>query len=69
MLPLQSQTSKEYRLSVVLKQSSTIDDSRDVRRIAHSLADVLLLVVCGIIADCDDDDHMIAWDEAHVGFL
>jgi hypothetical protein len=29
--------------------------------VAHPLAVVLLLVVCGTMADCDDDDSIAAW--------
>jgi len=57
------------RLAVLLEHFATIDDPRDVRRIAHPLAEVLLLVVCGTIADCDDYDHIAAWGEAHLAFL
>ena len=44
-----------------------IDDPRDPRRVAHCL--VLLLVVCGSIADCDGYEAVAAWGAAHVGFL
>jgi hypothetical protein len=30
---------------------------------------MLLLVVCGTIADCDDYEGIAAWGEAHLGFL
>ena len=36
---------------------------------AHLLPEVLLLVVCGTIADCDDYDHIAAWGEVHLPFL
>ncbi|MDE2581206.1 MAG: transposase family protein, partial [Rhodospirillales bacterium] len=35
------------RLAVLLDHFATIADPRDVRRIAHPLAEILLLVVCG----------------------
>ncbi|MCI0735255.1 MAG: transposase family protein [Beijerinckiaceae bacterium] len=38
-----------------------IDDPRDVRRRAHPLPEVLLLVVCGTMAGCDDYDAIAAW--------
>jgi len=57
------------RLAILLEHFATIDDPRDVRRIAHPLAEILLLVVCGTIADCDDYDHIAAWGEAHLAFL
>ncbi len=61
--------SDKSRLAVLLEHFSTIDDPRDVRRITHPLAEILLLVVCGTIADCDDYDHIAAWGEAHLDFL
>lgn len=54
---------------VLLEHLSTIDDPRDVRRTLHPLAEVLFLVVCGTIADCDDYDDIAAWGEAHLDFL
>jgi len=57
------------RLAVLLEHFSTIEDPRDLRRISHPLSEVLLLVVCGTIADCDDYDHIAAWGEAHIVFL
>ena len=36
---------------------------------AHPLPEVLLLVVCGTIADCDDYDGIADWGEAHLAFL
>jgi len=60
---------QKSRLGVLLDHLSTIDDPRDVRRIAHPLAEILLLVVCATIADCDDYDHIAAWGEAHLDFL
>ncbi len=46
--------SEKARLSILLEHLSTIDDPRDIRRIMHPLAEILFLVVCGTIADCDD---------------
>jgi hypothetical protein len=62
-------SSQKSRLGALLDHFATIDDPRDVRRIAHPLAEVLLLVVCGTIADCDDYDHIAAWGDAHLDFL
>jgi predicted transposase YbfD/YdcC len=62
-------TQGKSRLGALLEHFSAIDDPRDVRRIAHPLPEVLLLVVCGTMADCDDYDHIAAWGEAHLGFL
>lgn len=61
--------SAKSRLAVLLEHFSTLDDPRDVRRISHPLSEILLLVVCGTIADCDDYDHIAAWGEAHLEFL
>ena len=69
MSPMPAELSSKSRLAVLLEHFGTIDDPRDVRRISHPLAEVLLLVVCGTIADCDDYDHIAAWGEAHVDFL
>jgi len=33
------------------------------------LPEVLLLVVCGTIASCDDYDDIVDWGEAHLAFL
>jgi predicted transposase YbfD/YdcC len=62
-------TEPRSRLAVLLEHLGTIEDPRDVRRITHPLAEILLLVVCGTIADCDDYDHIAAWGETHLGFL
>ena len=47
----------------------SIEDPREPWRVAHPLPEVLLLVVCGTIADCDDYDGIAAWGEAHLAFL
>jgi len=56
-------------LAVLPEHFATIPDPRGVRRIAHPLAGILLLVVCGTIADGDDYDHIAARGTAHPGFL
>lgn len=43
--------SDKSRLAVLLEHFSTIDDPRDVRRITHPLAEILLLVVCARFCD------------------
>lgn len=57
------------RLAILLDHFATSPDPRDIRRIAHPLAEILLLVVCGTIADCDDYDRIAAWGEGHLAFL
>jgi predicted transposase YbfD/YdcC len=69
MSPAPAALSDRSRLAVLLEHFATIDDPRDIRRISHPLAEILLLVVCGTIADCDDYDHIAAWGEAHLDFL
>jgi len=57
------------RLAALLEHFGHIEDPRDVRRILHPLREILLLVVCGTIADCDDYDAIADWGEAHLDFL
>jgi predicted transposase YbfD/YdcC len=60
---------EKSRLGALLEHFSRIEDPREPWRVAHPLPEVLLLVVCGTIADCDDYDHIAAWGEAHLEFL
>lgn len=60
---------EKSRLKALLDHFSEIDDPREPWRVAHPLPEVLLLVVCGTIADCDDYEHIAAWGEAHLAFL
>ena len=69
MLAGHAVSSSKSRLSVLLEHLSTVDDPRDVRRILHPLAEILFLVVCGTVADCDDYDDIASWGEAHQDFL
>ena len=57
------------RLRSFLDHFADIDDPRDVRRVAHPLAEVLLLVVCATLADCDGYDHIAEWGESRLSFL
>ena len=57
------------RLRALLDHFAVIEDPRDPWRVAHPLAEVLLLVVCGTIADCDDYEGIADWGEAHLDFL
>lgn len=56
-------------LRSLLEHFSEIDDPREAWRVAHPLAEVLLLVVCATIASCDDFDDIAAWGENHLPFL
>ena len=57
------------RLRALLDHFGRIEDPRESWRVAHPLPEVLLLVVCGTVADCDDHDAIAAWGEAHLSFL
>ena len=57
------------RLRVLLDHFAVIEDDREPWRVAHPLLEVLLLVVCGTIADCDDFEFIAEWGEAHLDFL
>jgi predicted transposase YbfD/YdcC len=61
--------SRKSRLGALLDHFSRVEDPRDVRRILHPLPEILLLVVCGSIADCDDYEDIAAWGAAHLDFL
>lgn len=60
---------RKSRLAALLDHFAEIEDPRDVRRILHPLPEILLLVVCGTIADCDDYEDIAGWGAAHLGFL
>jgi hypothetical protein len=62
-------SSEKSRLKALLGHFSVIDDPRDAWRVAHPLPEVLLLVVCGPMADCDDFDGIALWGENHLSFL
>src|SRR5947209_12751168 len=60
---------EKSRLRALLDHFAVIEDPRDPWRVAHPLPEVLLLVVCGSIADCDDYEGIADWGEAHLAFL
>ena len=57
------------RLRALLDHFAVIADPRQPWRVAHPLPEVLLVVVCGTIADCDDYEGIAEWGEAHLAFL
>ena len=57
------------RLRTLLDHFSVIEDPREPWRVAHPLPEVLLLVVCGTISDCEDYEGIAEWGEAHLPFL
>lgn len=68
MIPAEALPRKS-RLAALLDHFAAVEDPRDVRRILHPLPEVLLLVVCGTIADCDDYEDIAGWGAAHLDFL
>src|SRR5262245_1935452 len=60
---------EKSRLRALLDHFSVIEDWRETWRVAHPLPEVLLLVVCGTIADCDDYEGIADWGETHLAFL
>ena len=68
MTPLDDPLPEKSRLRA-FSTISPPSKTRASRRIAHPLSEVLLLVVCGTIADCDDYDAIADWGEAHLAFL
>lgn len=57
------------RLKALLDRFAIVEDPREPWRVAHPLPEVLLLVVCGTMADCDDFDGVSLWGEEHLSFL
>jgi predicted transposase YbfD/YdcC len=60
---------EKSRLRALLDHFAVIEDPREPWRVAHPLPEVLLLVVCGTIADCDDYEGIAEWGEAHLAHL
>ena len=69
MTPAADLPPRKSRPSAILEHFAVVEAPRDVRRILHPLPEILLPGVCGAIADCDDDEDIAAWGEAHIGFL
>lgn len=57
------------RVRALLDHFAKIADPREPWRVAHPLPEVLLLVVCGTVCDCDDYAGIAAWGKAHLPFL
>jgi predicted transposase YbfD/YdcC len=58
-----------WRLKALLDHFARIEDPREAWRVAHPLSEVLLLVVCGTICDCEDYDLIAEWGERHLAVL
>lgn len=56
-------------LKALLVHLGEIDDPREPWRVAHPLCEVLLLVVCATICDCDHYDAIAAWGKSHLALL
>jgi hypothetical protein len=61
--------SEKSRLRALLDHFAVIEDDREPWRVAHPLPEVLLLVVCGTIADCDDFDFIAEWGARYISGL
>ena len=57
------------RLALLLKHLGDVADVREPWRVVYPLDEMLFLVVCATIADCDDYEDIVDWGEAHLGFL
>src|SRR6516225_867527 len=57
--------SAKPRLRLLLDHLSQVKDTRQAWKVAYPLCEVLFLVVCGTIANCDDYDDIVDWDNAH----
>lgn len=53
----------------LLEHFGPIKDPRQPCKVMYPLPEVLLLVVCATIADCDDYDEIAAWGEERFVFL
>ena len=53
----------------LLSHFAAIKDNRQPCKVMYPLQEVLLLVVCGSIAACDDYDDIVLWGEKHLDFL
>ena len=60
---------KPSSLRRLLDHFARIEDARPSHRVAYPLAEVLLLAVCGTIADCDDYEAIADWGEENLDFL
>lgn len=57
------------RLKALLDHFGEIDDPREPWRVAHPLPELLLLVVCGTICDCEDYDEIAEWGAENLAVL
>jgi predicted transposase YbfD/YdcC len=57
------------RARSLLEHFSAIRDDRQPCKVMYPLSEVLLLVVCGTMAACDDYDDIVLWGKKHLDFL
>jgi predicted transposase YbfD/YdcC len=57
------------RVAVLLKHFAELNDEREAWRVAYPIEEVLLLVTCATIAECDDFEGIVTWGEHHLDFL
>ena len=57
------------RRKSLLEHFSEIKDTRQPCKVMYPLDEVLLLVVCGTMASCDDYDDIVLWGNKHLDFL
>ena len=57
------------RRKSLLEHFSEIKDTRQPCKVMYPLGEVLLLVVCGTMAACDDYDDIVLWGNKHLEFL
>jgi predicted transposase YbfD/YdcC len=57
------------RRKSLLEHFSAIKDDRQRCKVMYPLGEVLLLVVCGTMAACDDYDDIVLWGNRHLDFL
>jgi hypothetical protein len=60
---------EKLRLCSLLDHFADIPDPREPWRVAHPLPEVMLPVVCGTMAGCDDFDAIAEWSRAHLASL
>ena len=61
--------SAKPRLRLLLDHFSQINDTRQSWKVAYPLREVLFLVVCATIANCDDYEEIVDWGNANLAFL
>ena len=57
------------RLALLLDHFARIEDVREPWRVVYPLSEVLFLVVCATVANCDDYEDIVDWGEANLDFL